>query len=162
MSELLPMRQINLDTPATDPQGYYTRVQLHIADLQRLNASRDRRTRRALLDRLVRIRFLHVEGHCLCTRDARRLCNAHRFDGWVHAHHVELTSQVDAVFSLHQKRTLFTVAERYQTDIALQTARNAPAFEELRLVQDWLFQALAPEFHKRFDARVLKARDTHA
>ncbi len=145
-----PARRINLEGPEADPRGYFARVRLHVEDLQALRTSKDRRAGRNVLDRLVRMRFLRVGERCLCTHAARLPQHAARFDGWVHAHHEELTALLDTLFTPDQRRALLDTAERYQTCIATKDIEGAPSFEELRVVQDWLFQPLERGFRQRF------------
>lgn len=87
----------------------------------------------------------------MCTPEARFPKYAARYDGWVHSHHVELTALLDSFFSLEQRRKLFDSAERYQTYIETKDLEGAPTFEELRIVQDWLFQSLDRRLRQRFD-----------
>lgn len=145
-----PARRIRLESSLGDPHGYFARVRAHIEDLQMLQTGKERRVGRNLLDRLVRMRFLRVDGQCLCTHAARLPQHASRFDGWVHAHHEELMALLDPLFTLDQRRTLLDVAERYQTCIATKNTKGAPTFEEIRVVQDWLFQPLELGFRQRF------------
>lgn len=157
-----PARRITLEVHEADPHGYCARVRMHIEDLQALLTSKDRRSGRNVLDRLVRMRFLCVGGSCLCTPDARLPQHAARFDGWVHAHHKELTALLDSLFTLDQRRALLDTAERYQTCLESKDIEGAPSFEELRIVQDWLFQPLEREFRSRFTGKTSVPHDSGA
>jgi len=117
---------------------HYERVMLHVEDLRALQACKGRRASRDLLDRLVRVRFIGVNGQCLCTEHARLLVNQARYDGWVHTHHTDLGNLVDTLITPVQRARLIDVAERYQTSIAIKRSATDATFEELRLLQDWL------------------------